>query len=182
MNTTVFDPSFIQKVGEVLDSNCNGGESVSRTLVCEKLGISTDHEHMITALVKGGAVPGFEVRRAPFSGIGRAGVKPVRAPRDPNAPAAPTREPKFPEGFLTQLAEVLDRLIPDETVCVTRDRVAQEMQKPGSKTEIYISQALKCGKVPGYVTTVGRKGGISRAVVTSDGAEAESEAEANTDS
>ncbi len=196
MNTVIFDSSFVTRVREALQAKCVNGEAISRTALCQELGlvagptpkltrkgrkqadpetlqaVQRQHavEQVVGALVTLGALEGFESRRGLHGGIGRVGEK-------PEAKVTAPKPVELPAGFVEKLSATLAKVC-KPGVCVPRRDVAKAMKSPGSDTELMISAALKTGALPGFASKRGIGGGIrSIGMVGSEGA-GEPEAEA----
>jgi hypothetical protein len=149
-------------------------------------------EAVVGALVGLNVITGFEGRKGPGGGIGKAGEKRVSAtPKDANGKKT-TRAVEFPEGFLAKLVETV------ETLCigteagsikaeggdlvtigcsVPRRDIAKAMGLPGSDTEVLISNALNSGNLPGFASKRGVGGGICRLAQGQTPAPVQAEAE-----
>lgn len=124
-------------------------------------------EGPLTAWIKQGEIPGYEIRTGVGGGVGRAGEKPVRVKGAKAASAE--KAPSYPREWLDKLQAVLDSNVPSgknekgNPLCLSRDKVAHLMGEPGSPCELKISKSIKFNLVQGFVSTAGRGGGIARA-------------------
>ncbi|HVI40061.1 MAG TPA: hypothetical protein VM577_05325, partial [Anaerovoracaceae bacterium] len=206
---SIFDVSFLALVTDTLNTKCVEGKSLTRANLCAELGLTeplpeTDslsdsakalgitveqfkdrksHNLMVEAVVGSlislDIIQGFEARKGPGGGIGKAGEKRAAGSKDPNKKA--TRNVTFPDGFLDSLSETVDKLCTGNEAgtvkvgekgsevslhtigcSVPRREIAKAMGMAGSDTEVLISAALAEGHLQGFISKRGVGGGIIR--------------------
>lgn len=162
MENSVFSDSFVNSVTAALNEGCpeGSGTCMTRTVLAEKIGLDKKLECVLGPLVSLGHVEGYEVRKGPRGGIGRAGERPPKIKSTPSAP-------KLGQGFIDNLKTALVICCDDNGTPVPRPVIAKEMGIEGQ--EQLISAALKLDEFSNYSSKVGKGGGILRnAALSSD--------------
>lgn len=169
-----FNDSVINKVLEVLDAECvtlgvPNGLRVTYAQVLYTLGYTcpegVDDEskkarrdyrlasQLIATMLATGALKDYDIEPGPGGGIGRIGVD------RPKFSKTNSTVTNYPDGFLDKLTKSVNELCANGAV-VARPLIADHMGCPSGKTELLISKALKEGKLPGFASKAGAKGGI----------------------
>lgn len=176
MNTNqIFNRDFVDQVRNVLSERCVDGAAVTRSQLCQILGIPVPSdkdkrmvlENTVGSLITLGAVEGYEMRHGRFGGIGKTGERPAKTEKGKRSKTVNPSRVSFPEGFIEAAQSKLDELSADGS-SVTRRKLAEAMGQPGSDTENLISKAFKAGYFEGYTTKIGANGGFMRVGAVED--------------
>ena len=125
---------------------------------------NTTVEQLLGSLINLGIVPGYENRKGPGGGIGKAGEKALR-----EKGKAVAKTLVLESNFVSlALAVMNDRMPAGSTERLSRKAIVEEMGvrdgtvKPGSDVEALISAGIRQGEFAGFKTYRGPRGGVGR--------------------
>ena len=156
---SIFTTQFLDSVKSVLDERCpvGSGQCVTRAKLAEALGVDPKFrlEGALGVLVASGVVAGYEVRKGPNGGIGRAGEHPEPKP-------SVALGPELSQEFKYNLMAALQKLCDVNGAPVSRQSIADYLELP--KSPPLISAALQLEEFAEFETKIGKGGGVRRVV------------------
>jgi hypothetical protein len=191
--TELFDEDAVREVSEKLTEKCVEGARLTRAELCQELGLTEAlpgtatkdqklHnlavEAVVGSLINLGVIPGFSAKKGPGGGIGVIGTE---APVTDKKAKKARRHIEYPEGFLTNLRDTLDRLCIG-TKKISRKEIIQATALPEGMDAFdamnMLSAAKAQGDLPGFDSARGVGGGFFRAPIVATPAPATVEAPA----
>jgi hypothetical protein len=165
-------PSFLSqllgRLPKALEESCSGGVTISAQKLGVKLGLSNPEDlDLLTSIIRSKNVPGWEIKKGAFGGIGRVGVKVQRGDKQHNRQFRVSEPMPKPE-FCSAVQKILNEMIADNDFTMVlkpwevANRLPQYNFHPGSPSEEAIKVAIKHGKISGFRTQAGLNAGIRR--------------------
>lgn len=139
---------LVDVVNTELHRQCADGKFVTRAAACESMGLKTDHQLLISFLIKDGKLPDFKVNVGINGGIGLA--------------TAVNQKKQLDQNFVTRVKDALEACVPEKSdKGISRAVIAQYLGEPGSKMENEISKVLSIDDLK-FHSRKGPRGGIFR--------------------
>lgn len=142
----IFTDEFVKLVESILNEKCQPGIIFTRKDVCKELGLGDEHANVISLLMNGGYIEGYDISRGRYGGIYRITD---RTDKKSNATI------NISDEFKTHLRGILVEHCSVD-MKLSRKEVAELMDSPGIATENKISAALKLPDFSDYKITRGQ--------------------------